>query len=142
MSTRLHRKSHRTPGVAYAQALLADDRNAISVAGDLRSPEAILTDAGVRRLIDFSQPVAVLLVAVLHFVADADRPREAVRTLVDTLPSGSYLVLTHSTPDEVPDDVTGAMKEVYSGASVQVSPWSSEDIAGSSTGWSLPIQGW
>jgi S-adenosyl methyltransferase len=68
--------------------------------------------AGVRQFLDFSQPVAVLLLAVLHFVADADRPYEAVRTIMDSLPSGSYLVLTHSTPDDVPDDVTKAMKDV------------------------------
>jgi S-adenosyl methyltransferase len=49
---------------------------------------------------------------------------------VDALPSGSYLVLTHSTPDEVPDDVTEARKGVYPGASAQVvTPRSSEDIA-------------
>ena len=56
-------------------------------------------------------------------------PHEAVRIHVDALPPGSYLVLTHSTPDEVPDDVTEAMKHVYSGASAQVTPRSSEDIA-------------
>jgi hypothetical protein len=115
--------------VAHARALLAGGKDVIAVNGDLRSPEAILADADVRQLIDFSQPVAVLLVAVLHFVTDADRPYEAVRTIVDGLPSGSYLVLTHSTPDDVPDDVTKAMKNVYSGASAQVAPRSSEDIA-------------
>lgn len=83
----------------------------------------------MRQLIDFSQPVAVLIVAVLHFVADADRPYEAVRTIVDALPSGSYLVLSQSTPDEVPDDVTVAMKDAYSGASAQVFPRSSEEIS-------------
>lgn len=48
---------------------------------------------------------------------------------MDRLPSGSYLVLTHSTPDDVPDGVTAAMKGVYSRASAQVAPRSSEDIA-------------
>jgi S-adenosyl methyltransferase len=115
--------------LAHARALLADDRDVIAVEGDLRSPEAILADAGVRQLIDFSQPVAVLLVAVLHFVSDADRPYDAVRTIMDALPSGSYLVLTQSTPDDVPDDVTEAMKDVYSGASAQVAPRSFEEIA-------------
>jgi len=115
--------------LAHARALLAGDRDVIAAKGDLRSPEAILADADVRQLIDFSQPVVVLIVAVLHFVADADRPYEAVRTIVDALPSGSYLVLSQSTPDEVPDDVTVAMKDAYSGASAQVFPRSSEEIA-------------
>jgi hypothetical protein len=100
--------------LAHARALLASDRDVIAAKGDLRSPEVILADADVRQLIDFSQPVAVLIVAVLHFVADADRPYEAVRTIVDALPSGSYLVLSQSTPDEVPDDVTVALKDAYS----------------------------
>jgi len=115
--------------LAQARTLLAGGGDVIAVRGDLRSPEAILADAGVRELIDFSRPVAVLLVAVLHFVPDAGRPHEAVRAIMDALPSGSFLVLTHSTPDEVPDDVTDAMKAVYSGSSAQVAPRSSEDIA-------------
>jgi trans-aconitate methyltransferase len=114
---------------AHARALLADARDVIAVEGDLRSPEAILADPGVRQLIDFSQPVAVLLVAVLHFVSDADRPYEAVRTIIDALPPGSYLVLTQSTPDDVSNDVTEAMKDAYSGASAQVTPRSFEEIA-------------
>src|SRR6185312_963758 len=75
-----------------------------------------------RALLANSQPAAVLLVAVLHFVTDVDRPYDAVRTLVDALAPGSYLVLTHSTPDDVAGDVTEAMKDVYSNASAQVAP--------------------
>jgi hypothetical protein len=115
--------------LSHARALLADDRDVIAVEGDLRAPQALLADPALAQLIDFSQPVAVLLVAVLHFVADADRPDEAVRTLADALPAGSYLVLTHSTPDDVPDDVTQAMKKVYSTASAQVSPRSYDAVA-------------
>lgn len=115
--------------LSHASALLARDQDVIVVQGDFRSPEAILADASLRRLIDFSQPVAVLLVAVLHFVGDSDRPYEAARILMDAVPSGSYLVLTHSTPDNVSDDVTEAMKNVYGNASAQVSPRSFESIA-------------
>jgi hypothetical protein len=115
--------------LAHARALLARDTDVIAAAGDLRSPAAILADPAVRQLIDFGQPVAVLIVAVLHFVTDADQPYQAVRTIMDALPAGSYLVLTHSTPDDVADDVTQAMKDVYSGSSAQVAPRSSADIA-------------
>ncbi|MGH3249423.1 MAG: SAM-dependent methyltransferase [Trebonia sp.] len=114
--------------LSHARALLRG-RDVVALEGDLRSPKAILADSGLRQLIDFSQPVAVLLVAVLHFVTDADRPYDAVRTIVDALPPGSYLVLTHSTPDNVPDDVTAAMKDVYSNASAQVAPRSFENVA-------------
>jgi S-adenosyl methyltransferase len=53
------------------------------------------------------QPVAVLLVAVLHFVSDADRPYEAVRTIIDALPPGSYLVLTQNVTRWRPDLPSG-----------------------------------
>jgi hypothetical protein len=112
-----------------ARALLAKGKDVVVAEGDLRSPEAIMADERVRQLIDFSQPVAVLLVAVLHFVTAADRPYDAVRTLVDALAPGSYLVLTHSTPDDVADDVTEAMKGVYSNASAQVAPRTFEEVA-------------
>jgi hypothetical protein len=115
--------------LSHARALLAKGQDVVAVEGDLRSPEAIMADERVRQLIDFSQPVAVLVVAVLHFVSDADRPYDAVRTLVDAIPPGSYLVLTHSTPDDVADDVTEAMKDVYSNASAQVAPRKFEDVA-------------
>jgi SAM-dependent methyltransferase len=115
--------------LSHARALLAKGEDVVVVEGDLRSPEAIIADERVRELIDFSQPVAVLLVAVLHFVPDADQPYDAVRTLLDALAPGSYLVLTHSTPDDVADDVTEAMKGVYSNASAQVAPRSFEEVA-------------
>jgi len=115
--------------LSHAKALLAKGQDVVALEGDLRSPEAIIADERVRQLIDFSQPVAVLVVAVLHFVSDADRPYDAVRTLVDAVPPGSYLVLTHSTPDDVADDVTEAMKDVYSNASAQVAPRKFEDVA-------------
>jgi hypothetical protein len=115
--------------LAHARALLANGRDVVAVEGDLRSPGSILASEQLRPLLDFSEPMAVLLVAVLHFVADADRPYDAVRTLVDALAPGSYLVLTHSTPDDVADDVTEAMKAVYSNASAQVTPRAFEDVA-------------
>jgi hypothetical protein len=115
--------------LVHARAILGISRDVVVVEGDLRSPEAILADESLREHIDFSQPLAVLVVAVLHFVADSDKPYEVVRTLVDALPSGSYLVLTHSTPDDVSEEVTEAMKAVYSNASAQVFPRSFADVA-------------
>ena len=82
-------------------------------------PDPIASEAGVRQFLDFSQPVAVLLLAVLHFVADADRPYEAVRTIVDSLPSGSYLILTHSTPWR-PDRPSDARRSlIYGGVGLK-----------------------
>jgi hypothetical protein len=58
---------------------------------------------GTRKLIDFSLPLAVLLVAVLHFVGDDDQPHAIVSAIRDVLPPGSYLVLSHVVGDIRPE---------------------------------------
>jgi hypothetical protein len=80
--------------VRHAQALLAAPRTA-AIQGDLIRPGEILAAPEVRRLIDFSRPVAVLLVAVLHFVPDEADPAASVATLRDAMAPGSYLVISH-----------------------------------------------
>jgi hypothetical protein len=56
---------------------------------DLRQPEAIVNDAVTREMLDFGRPVALLLVAVLHFIPDEDKPAEIIATLLDALPPGT-----------------------------------------------------
>jgi SAM-dependent methyltransferase len=82
--------------VAYSQAILSHNPNAAAIQADLRDPPAILADDTIRRLIDFSRPAGLLLVSVLHFIPDADQPRQLVATLRDALAPGSYLVLCHA----------------------------------------------
>ena len=82
--------------IAHSRAILADDQNAAAIQADLRDPAAILGDATTRRLIDFRQPVGLLLVSVLHFIGDAEEPARLVATLRDALAPGSYLVLCHA----------------------------------------------
>jgi SAM-dependent methyltransferase len=66
---------------------------------DLRDLDAILSSQAVREILDLSQPVGLLLLAVMHFIPDSDEPYVLARRLVDWLPPGSYLVLSHLTPD-------------------------------------------
>jgi hypothetical protein len=90
--------------VAEGLEILEHNEYATSIRGNLRDPEAILGHAEVARLIDFSRPVAVLLCAVLHFVAEDDDAYAAVGKLRSTLVPGSYLILSHATPNtEVPE---------------------------------------
>jgi hypothetical protein len=84
---------------------------------DLRQPEKILSHPTTRALLDFGRPIALLLVAVLHFIPDDDAPRSIVRTLVDALPSGSYLVASHVTPEHDPAGVHG-LEAAYRSAGV------------------------
>ena len=60
------------------------------------------TDPETRRLLDFTQPVALLLAAVLHFVPDSDRPGQILATLRDALAPGSYLAISHACRDADP----------------------------------------
>jgi hypothetical protein len=83
----------------HANTLLNRSAATSIVLADLRDPRAILEHPDVRRVIDFDQPVALLLVAILHFLKPADHPEQIVATLRDALPAGSYLVLSHATGD-------------------------------------------
>jgi hypothetical protein len=98
--------------IAHSKAILAGNENAAIIEGDARDPHKILADPAVRRLIDFGQPVGLLLVMVLHFIADADDPWQIVATQRDALPTGSYLVLAHATSDSRPA-VAQAAETVY-----------------------------
>ncbi|MET9296532.1 SAM-dependent methyltransferase [Streptomyces sp. NPDC003077] len=81
----------------HAGARLTNTDHTGFVLGDVREPKAILEHPTVRELINFDQPVALLLVAVLHFVRDDEDPAGIVATLAEALPVGSRLVLSHAT---------------------------------------------
>jgi len=98
--------------IAHSKAILAGNPDAAIVHADLREPEKILADGDVQRLIDFSQPVALLLMVVLHFLTDAEDPWRVVATLRDSLAPGSYLILGHGTDDGSPAKVRPA-SEMY-----------------------------
>jgi S-adenosyl methyltransferase len=104
--------------VAVAESLEILDGNdrATAVRGDLRDPDAILNHPDVQRLIDFNEPVGVLIVSVLHFVPDDIEAHGAVDRLMAATPSGSYLAASHGTLVERvdPDDVE-AVENVYKG---------------------------
>jgi hypothetical protein len=97
--------------VTHSRALLAGD-NTVAVQADLREPERILAHPEVRQLIDFDQPVALLLMAILHFVPDDEDPFGIVARFRDALPAGSYLAISHGTrdiparPDMSPEEMT------------------------------------
>ena len=78
--------------------------------GDLRQPRLIVHDADLRATLDLDQPVAVLVVAVLHFIADAEHPYDAVREIVAAMPAGSCLAVSHGTYDLIPADLLPAVR--------------------------------
>ena len=91
--------------LAHARALLTSspEGRTAYIHADLRDPEAILSSPVVREVLDFSQPVALILVAILHFVPDEFGPAKILATLTDALPPGSYLASSHLVTDHAPD---------------------------------------
>jgi SAM-dependent methyltransferase len=96
---------------AHARALLASGRAGATgyLHADLRDPAPIL--AAAAKTLDFSEPVAVLLLGILHFVPDSDDPAGIVRRLVDSLVPGSYLVISQLAPDIDPA-IVAAMEQM------------------------------
>jgi hypothetical protein len=89
--------------LAHGRDMLHAVNGAVIISGDLRHPAEILADRELREMLDLRQPVAVLLVAVLHFIGDVDDPREIIRHLIDAMPDGSHLVISHTTADNHPE---------------------------------------
>jgi SAM-dependent methyltransferase len=87
---------------AYSRSILGDDRQTGVVQADLRRPDLVLSRPEVASLLDLSQPVAVMMVAVLHFVADSDDPAGVVAAYRDAVAPGSFLVVSHATTDGQP----------------------------------------
>jgi hypothetical protein len=85
--------------LVHARALLTSspEGRTAYIQADLRDPESILDNPALRAVLDFSQPVALMLVAILHFMLDEDKPGDILAGLLSALPSGSYLVATHAT---------------------------------------------
>jgi hypothetical protein len=87
--------------VIHGEALLTSTDRVQIINGDLRRPRDILRHPVVRSLIDFDEPVGVLLVAVLHFVSDAEDPAGILDCFREVMAPGSYLVLSHGTVEAV-----------------------------------------
>ncbi|MFI5497141.1 SAM-dependent methyltransferase [Actinoplanes sp. NPDC051859] len=82
---------------------------------DLREPETILGAPELADVLDLTQPVGLILASVLDHIADHDQARHAVRALVDALPAGSYLALSHATTDFMTAEVAAELREALSG---------------------------
>ncbi|MFI1395759.1 SAM-dependent methyltransferase [Streptomyces sp. NPDC020681] len=105
---------HDPVAVAHGRAVLEGDDTATVVAADLRKPQQLLDSPEVQ-LLDLERPVALLLVAVLHFLEDEEDPYAAVAELRDALAPGSLLVVTHASYEGVPvaeEQAVGAV-DVY-----------------------------
>jgi O-methyltransferase involved in polyketide biosynthesis len=99
--TRVLYVDHDPLVLAHARALMTSTPGGQTefIMADLREPQAILNDPALSKTLDFSQPVALMLVAILMYFRDDENPQGMVSTLIDALPSGSYVAVTHPTAD-------------------------------------------
>ena len=102
--------------ISHARALLTSSPEGKTgyVQADLRDWPAIM--AGAREILDFTQPIAVLLIAVLHFIADAEDPHRMISRMMADLPPGSYLAIAHAASD-IEAETASAMARNYNATS-------------------------
>ena len=87
--------------LVHARALLTSspEGKCAYIQADLREPETILSAPATRETLDFTRPIALILAAVVHFLLPEDEPAQIIKTLVDALPSGSYVAASHGSAE-------------------------------------------
>jgi SAM-dependent methyltransferase len=99
--------------VAHSRQILSGNDRAMAVQEDLRRPDRILTHPQVRKLLDFDEPIAVMIVAVRHFVPDSESPAAILGTIRRSLAPGSYLVLSQASDEGRPREERDDAELVY-----------------------------
>jgi hypothetical protein len=107
---------------AYADELLTDDGSTAVIQADLRDPDALLAEPGLRALINFDEPVGLLMTAVMQFVPDGSDPWGLVARYVGALVPESYLALSHITGDALPPRAVQTGIDVYANATQDAYP--------------------
>jgi len=115
--------------LTHAWALLATDPRTIVIEADMREPANILRQASANGFIDLAQPVAILMVAVLHFLPDSERPEEIVATFREHMVPGSYLVISHATAGDMsPQNLTQAVQTYATTSTGSITPRTHKQI--------------
>jgi hypothetical protein len=98
--------------LAHARALMSSHPAGATafIQADAREPGEILANPALRETLDLTEPVALMLVSILPFFPDDENPQGIVSTLLDALPPGSYLTISHITADFIkPEQAAGAV---------------------------------
>lgn len=122
--------------VAHSRQILSGNERVTVIQEDLRRPEEVLAHPEVTRLLDFSEPVGVLMVTILHFIPDADDPAGLVSRLTSNLVPGSHLVISHATHEAAPE-AAAEVEKLYASTSATAHTRSHEQIRRLFTGFDL-----
>ena len=125
--------------IAHARALLEPNPLTVVVNADVRDPDAILADPGLLRLIDLSQPVAVLMVALLHVIPDDELVHSIVTRFRDAMAPGSYLAIAEAVADLRPE-TTAKLAALYQQRTTVQGPYRS--TCGARPTWNRTSRGW
>ncbi|MFE3445265.1 SAM-dependent methyltransferase [Nocardia sp. NPDC059180] len=123
--------------VAHSRAILGEQQRAAAIEGDLRKPADLLAEVRETGLIDFDRPVGILLVAVLHLVADSDDPAGKVAAFRAAVPAGSYVAVSHLTSELRPEDAGKLGASAANDSRVGIHFRSREAIEAMFDGWDL-----
>jgi SAM-dependent methyltransferase len=124
--------------VSHGKAMLVEPGCSVVVEADLRDPEGLLSHPDIRAHLDFSHPVGLLLVNVLHWVAGSASPRRILSVLRDALAPGSFLVLTHASMDLVTNkDAAMRALQIYNQTNARLRPRSRAQVIRFLDGWKL-----
>jgi S-adenosyl methyltransferase len=113
---------------AQAGPLLVADGSTTVIAADLRDPRSVLGHPRLRQLIDFAEPVGVLMSAVMHFVTDEADPWGLVAGYMNAVAPGSYLALSHGTYENLPPRLVQAGLDIYARATEHAYPRSRAEV--------------
>ncbi|MFQ6395746.1 SAM-dependent methyltransferase [Nocardia sp. KC 131] len=129
--------------LAHASSLLdsSPEGTTAYLDADLREPQRILAHPDLTGILDLKEPVALMLVAVMHFITDDGGPYDLVRQLCDALPSGSYLVMTHATNDHLTAEDLAETKEANRRSGVPFQLRSTEEFTRFFAGFELVAPG-
>ncbi len=117
------------------------------VEADIREPARLLNDPVLRNTFNFDRPVAVLMIAVLHYLEDEDQPRGIAQRLIDPFTSGSFLALSHVGSDLLPSDIAENANQINHDAGIPMTFRDKETITEFFKGLNLvdsvtPVQRW
>lgn len=123
--------------LTFSRRLTAGDARLGAIEGDVRDPVQVLRDAAATGLVSLAEPVAVLMVALLHFVSDADDPARLVTTVREATAPGSCLAVSHAARPFAPRPSTETVERAYAAADTGLTLRTRGQVRGLLRGWEL-----
>ncbi|MFI8977064.1 SAM-dependent methyltransferase [Nocardia asteroides] len=127
--------------VVHSRTILVGRERAGAIEGDLRESADLLAAVRATGLIDFTEPVGLLLIAVLHLVADEDDPAGKVAALRDAVAPGSFIAISHLTSELRPEDAGKLGEHAATETRVGIQFRTKDEIAAMFEGWGLESPG-